>query len=141
MSGLLDDLPNIGLLSGTRLTSAGVAKLYVPTKPTAPPPGQAIQADPTHILVRALDRKKAAGGGGKTKASADPGETAAKRAKLAAELNATPLTEQSVRDLNVAQLKAACSSRGLTMGGKKEEIIARLITHLRSTGAGPSSAQ
>lgn len=145
MSGLLDDLPSTGLLTAPRLTHAGTARVYVPTRPTDAPAGQHVRRDDTHILVRTLDKKKqaAAATGGKSKAGeggASASEAAAKRAKLAAEIGAKPLTEAAVREFNVQQLKAACSSRGLTVGGTKEALRDRLITHLRAAGAGASSA-
>jgi hypothetical protein len=124
MSGLLDDLPSRGLLLSSRpgLTPCA-AKVYVPTSPTAPPVGQSVARDDAHVLVRALERKKAAAAAaGKAKGGPGGGtsEAAAKRAKLAAELEAAPpLTESSVRGLTLAQLKAACSTRGLGVSGKK----------------------
>jgi hypothetical protein len=138
MSGLLDHLPSRGRFIASHLSSSGTAKLYVATRSTAPPTSQQVRRDETHALVRTIDKGKAAASG-KGKVTDGASGPAAKRARLVAELSTVALTEDAVRGFNVEQLKAACASKNLTVGGKKEELVARLLTHLRAAGgAGPS---
>ena len=144
MSGLLDHLPSTGRFTASHLSSSlGTAKLYVATRSTDPPVSQQVKRDETHVLVRTIDKGKAAASGkGKAAGDATSGP-AAKRARLVAELSGAALTEDAIRGFNVEQLKAACASRSLTVGGKKEELLNRLLTHLRASGgagAGPSTA-
>ena len=117
-AALLAGLPSRGLISAERPSLRGAPAVYVTTADTAPPPGQEIQTDTTHILVRALAVKKARE---EKKGAAANEEAAAKRQKLAAELEAgPPLTEAVVRTFTLDKLKVrereaasgCCAGRG-----------------------------
>jgi len=108
--------------------------VYVACHDTEPPSGQSITTDTTHLLVRALASKKA-----KEERKGASGESAAKRQRLAAELEAGPaLTAEAVRSFTAEKVKAALSARGLVQSGNKEACVERvrvLAQPLRSSCA------
>jgi hypothetical protein len=114
----LAGLPARGLLTASTPGLRGNAVIYVSTADTSPPPGHQIQTDSTHILVRALQSKKA-----KDEKAKPSGEGAAKRARLAEELKGSTLTKEMVAGFTADKVKAALAQRGLPQTGNKEVLV------------------
>ncbi len=139
----LDTLPSRGLCSSARPALHGAPRVYVPVHDTAPPADQVVRTDGTNLLIRSLtqhrEREERARKAGADKRSADGAAPApaAKRPATEVTLPAGPITAAAARGLTVPQLKAALQSKGLPVGGKKEDLLERL---LRSIGAASAQA-
>ena len=137
----LDSLPSRGLCSSARPSLRGSARVYVPVHNTAPPADQVVRTDGTNLLIRSLtqhrEREERArkAGGDKRAADGTADAPAAKRPAPEVTVPAGPITAAAARGFTVPQLKAALQSKGLPVGGKKEDLLERL---LRSIGAGSS---
>ena len=137
----LSTLPSRGLCSSARPALHGAPRVYVPVHDTAPPADQVVRTDGTNLLIRSLtqhrEREERARKAGADKRPADGAAPApaAKRPATEVSLPAGPITAAAARGFTVPQLKAALQSKGLPVGGKKEDLLERL---LRSIGAAAS---
>eukprot|EP00262_Sarcandra_glabra_P001803 TRINITY_DN11970_c0_g1_i1.p1 TRINITY_DN11970_c0_g1~~TRINITY_DN11970_c0_g1_i1.p1 ORF type:complete len:178 (+),score=23.36 TRINITY_DN11970_c0_g1_i1:164-697(+) len=146
-SKYLANLPSRGLFSSTVLSSnpRGM-RVYICDHDTSPPDEQLIKTNQTNILIRSLTlnkqksdcslkdaKNKVSKESIKSKRSAErvvDGRTSAKRANLTSG-SGSPRQEGSsarLRGLTVERLRALLKERGLSIRGKKDELIARLRT-------------
>jgi hypothetical protein len=139
MSSSLDNLPSRGLFTSARSGPRGAPAPYLALHDTTPL--HAVRCDDTHVLIRSLATKKEREER-ERKSGAGPSEAAAaKRQKLAQELQAGPaLTEAAVRTFTVEKLKAALAQRKLVQSGTKEVLLERLLAALRKESASKPSA-
>lgn len=135
--------------------------VYIADHDTAPPPGQVITTDPASTLVSTLQRRKAAETGKKKAAKpADKGKRPAeppaeerepKRATGPSADEAGPsrpsgsggngsippageatYTKAQLTKQTIPQLKPILKAWGLALAGKKEELVSRILDHMRS---------
>ncbi|BFG32321.1 hypothetical protein CerSpe_185950 [Prunus speciosa] len=143
----LQNLPSRGLLSSTFLSSnPGGMRVYVCVHDTSPPEDQHIQTNQQNILIRSLTLKKQKGdssskdvkGAGAAEGSRKrvaervlDSRTSAKRAasQSSSRQEGSSSSQASSRDfqgLTVERLRALLKAKGLSLKGKKDELIARL---------------
>ncbi|KAK9069876.1 hypothetical protein SSX86_010272 [Deinandra increscens subsp. villosa] len=153
-SKFLLDLPSKGLFSSPVISSnLGGLRVYVTDHDTSPPESQLIKTDQVNILIRSLLLKQQKGGptakGAKSVGAnensrkraperAADGRASAKRAASTTqnEGSKTKLPE-NLQSLTVERLRALLKDRGLSVRGKKDELIGRLRS---TTGSASSSA-
>ena len=144
--------------AGAAFSSAPLA--YLADHNTAPPPGQVITTDPASTLVSTLQSKRAseagkkkakAAGKGKRPAEALPAEEREpKRGGGGSADEAGPsrpsgsggsgsippageagYTSAQLTKQTIPQLKQILKAWGLALAGKKEELVARVLEHMR----------
>ncbi|XP_062115961.1 uncharacterized protein LOC133830073 [Humulus lupulus] len=146
-SKFLSNLPSRGLFSSTVLSSnPGGMRVYVCVHDTSPPDGQQIMTNQQNILIRSLTlRNKKGDSSSKDVKSAGATESSRKRtaertldsrasAKKASSQSSSSRQEGSsgqasnkdFQGLTVERLRALLKAKGLSLKGKKEELIARL---------------
>ncbi|KAI6682725.1 hypothetical protein NL676_028638 [Syzygium grande] len=145
-SKLLSNLPSRGLFSSTVLSpNPGGMRVYVCEHDTSPPEGQVIRTNQQNILIRALTIKKQRGDpssrntkgvtiaeGSRKRASErllDSGTSSKRPAGQAGsrqEGSSIHLTDKELHSLTVERLRALLKEKGLSLKGKKDELIARL---------------
>ncbi|KAF5180983.1 Sap domain-containing protein [Thalictrum thalictroides] len=130
-SKYLADLPSRGFFtsssSTTHLSNPGGMRVYICDHDTSVPEDQVVKTNPTNILTRSLQRKRAA-----TERPKD-GRVSTKRANTASNSCSSPQegssnrkSEKDFQGLTVEKLRAILKERGLSTKGKKDELIARL---------------
>ncbi|KAL8232274.1 hypothetical protein R6Q57_002052 [Mikania cordata] len=153
-SKFLHDLPSKGLFSSSVISSnLGGMRVYVTDHDTSPPESQLIKTDQVNILIRSLLLKQQQKGGSTSKGSKSVGtnENSRKRAPeraadgRASTKRAASITQnegsksklpENLQSLTVERLRALLKDRGLSVRGKKDELIGRL----RSTTGSASSS-
>lgn len=133
-SKLLSNLPSRGLFSSTVSSSnLGGIRVYVCDHDTAPPENQVIKTDQMNILIRSLTLKKQksdVADGSRKRASdrAADGRASAKRAMTNSQQDGSSsrAADREFQGLTVERLRALLKERGLSVKGKKDELIARL---------------
>lgn len=137
-SKFLFNLPSRGLFSSTVSSSnLGGMRVYVCDHDTAPPENQVIKTDQMNILIRSLTLKKQKGDvadGSRKRASdkAADGRASAKRAMTSSQNGAQQVgsssraVDRDFQGLTVERLRALLKEKGLSVKGKKDELIARL---------------
>ncbi|KAH7867550.1 hypothetical protein Vadar_034785 [Vaccinium darrowii] len=147
-SKYLANLPSRGLFSSTVLSSnPGGMRVYICDHDTAPPDDQLIKTNQTNILIRSLTIKKQKGdSSSKDIKSASPSEASRKRpaervldgrasakrgvtnnqAVSRQEGSRSRVPEKDFQSLTVERLRALLKEKGLSVKGKKDELIARL---------------
>ncbi|MCD7451090.1 hypothetical protein HAX54_009538 [Datura stramonium] len=142
----LADLPSRGLFSSTVLSSTpGGMRIYVCDHETSPPEDQLIKTNQQNILIRSLMLKKQRGDysskDGKGISSNENGRKRAaekaldsrastKRATTSNQVASTQETSRTrtpdIQNMTVERLRALLKEKGLSMRGRKDELIARL---------------
>ncbi|CAM8912636.1 unnamed protein product [Rhodiola kirilowii] len=139
-SKYLVNLPSRGLFSSDIISSnPGILRVYVCDRDTAPPEDQLIKTDQTNILIRSLTLKK-----NKADSKSPSRESSRKRAPEKAldgrskrvVTGSQPSSRHEVlnsgapikeyHNLTVERLRALLKERGLSVKGRKDELIARL---------------
>ncbi|XP_010250743.1 PREDICTED: uncharacterized protein LOC104592902 [Nelumbo nucifera] len=150
VSKYLANLPSRGLFSSTVISSnPGGMRVYVCDHDTSPPEDQLIKTNQMNILIRSLTLKKQKSDSSakdvKGKATAEStkgkrtaerigdGRASVKRANMTKnsesarrEGSSTRAPEKDLQSLTVERLRALLKERGLSVKGKKDELIARL---------------
>ncbi|XP_055828263.1 uncharacterized protein LOC129896400 [Solanum dulcamara] len=142
----LAGLPSRGLFSSTVLSSTpGGMRVYVCDHETSPPEDQLIKTNQQNILIRSLMLKKQRGDysskDGKGVSSSDNGRKRAadkaldsrastKKATTSNNVASTQETSKTrtpeIQNLTVEKLRALLKEKGLSLRGRKDELIARL---------------
>ncbi|KAK4436863.1 hypothetical protein Salat_0020200 [Sesamum alatum] len=143
-SKFLANLPSRGLLSSTILSSnPGGMRVYICDHDTSPPEDQLIRTNQTNILIRSLmlknqkgdtkDGKGTSSNQGSRKRAAEKAldKAAGKKAMSSSQLGASQeassrVLDKDLQSLTVDRLRALLKERGLSVKGKKDELIARL---------------
>ncbi|KAJ4972835.1 hypothetical protein NE237_006009 [Protea cynaroides] len=149
-SKYLANLPSRGLFSSTVISSnPGGIRVYICEHETSPPEEQLIETNQTNILIRSLTLKKQKSDSSskdvKGKATTEStkgkraaeraidGRTSAKRMHVTSssgnpqqEGTSTRTIGKDFQGLTVERLRALLKERGLSVKGKKDELIARL---------------
>ncbi|PSS07678.1 Nucleolin like [Actinidia chinensis var. chinensis] len=146
-SKYLAGLPSRGLFSSTVIASnPGGMRVYICDHDTSPPDEQLIKTNQKNILIRSLMLKKQKGdSSSKDVKGTSPSEASRKRpaeraldgrasAKRATTSQASSrqegsksrVPEKDFQSLTVERLRALLKEKGLSMKGKKDELIARL---------------
>ncbi|PON72163.1 Ubiquitin ligase domain containing protein [Trema orientale] len=145
-SKFLSNLPSRGLFSSTVLSSnPGGMRVYISVNDTSPPDGQEIKTNQQNILIRSLTLKNKKGdSSSKDVKSAGATESFRKRTAetiLDSRASTKKANSQSIsrqegssgqaankdfQGLTVERLRALLKAKGLSLKGKKEELIARL---------------
>ncbi|RZC59317.1 hypothetical protein C5167_006620 [Papaver somniferum] len=150
-SEFLSNLPSRGLFSSSTVlsTNPGGIRVYVCDHDTSPPVDQVISTNQTNILIRSLMLKKQRNDAvlkdvkGKSTTEITKGKRAAERtadgraSAKRASLSLNPRSSQQekssgcafdkeIQSLTVDKLRILLRGRGLSVKGKKEELIARL---------------
>ncbi|XP_042497153.1 uncharacterized protein LOC122075980 [Macadamia integrifolia] len=149
-SKYLANLPSRGLFSSTVISSnPGGVRVYICEHDTSPPEEQLIKTNQTNILIRSLTLKNqkcdssSKDAKGKATTESTKGKRAAERAvdgrnsakrvnktngsgKPQQEGTSTRTVERDFQGLTVERLRARLKERGLSVKGKKDELIARL---------------
>nr|XP_043636393.1 uncharacterized protein LOC122607479 [Erigeron canadensis] len=158
-SKFLVDLPSKGLFSSPVISSSlGGMRVYVTDHDTSPPENQLIKTDQVNILIRSLLLKQQQKSGTTAKGAkgVSASESSRKRAPervvegRASAKRAASTTQngsrqdgsksqlpENLQSLTVERLRALLKERGLSVRGKKDELIARLRA---TTGSASSSA-
>ncbi|KAI3737416.1 hypothetical protein L2E82_27418 [Cichorium intybus] len=158
-SKFLVDLPSKGLFSSSVISSnLGGMRVYITDHDTTPPENQLIKTDQVNILIRSLllKQQQKAGTSSKTAKGVGTNESSRKRAPersadgRASAKRAAGTTQngsrqdvlksqipENLQSLTVERLRALLKERGLSLKGKKDELIARLRA---TTGSASSSA-
>ncbi|KAI3463625.1 hypothetical protein Pfo_020288 [Paulownia fortunei] len=110
-------------------------RVYMCNHDTSPPEDQLIRTNQTNILIRSLmlqngdsgskDGKGTAANQGSRKRAAEKaldGKAAGKKAMSSTELGSS----QDLQSLTVERLRALLREKGLSVRGRKDELIARL---------------
>ncbi|XP_062168330.1 uncharacterized protein LOC133874508 [Alnus glutinosa] len=145
-SKFLADLPSRGLFSSTVISSnPGGMRVYICDHDTSPPDGQQIKTNQQNILIRSLMLRKQKGDSSSkdvkgvaasessrkrvAERSAD-GRASAKRATIQIssrqEGSNSQASNRDFQSFTVERLRALLKARGLSLKGKKDELIARL---------------
>ncbi|CAA6667886.1 unnamed protein product [Spirodela intermedia] len=147
-SKYLADLPSRGLFSSTVLSSnLGGIRVYMCDHDTSPPEEQLIRTNSTNILIRSLqlNKQRSEGKDGKAKAVAESNRgkrasersldvrSSVKKANIASgssspgqeDSKAFP-TDKELQAFTVEKLRTLLKERGLSVKGKKDELISRL---------------
>ncbi|XP_076927643.1 protein LOWER TEMPERATURE 1-like [Bidens hawaiensis] len=146
-SKFLIDLPSKGLFSSPVIYSnLGTMKVYVPVKDTSPPESQLIKTDQVNILIRSLVLKQQSSKGSKStgensrkrapEKAADGRASAKRTASISQNDGSRTKLPENLQSLTVERLRALLKERGLSVRGKKDELIGRL----RSSAASASSS-
>nr|GEV44419.1 SAP domain, ubiquitin ligase, Det1/DDB1-complexing [Tanacetum cinerariifolium] len=155
-SKFLLDLPSKGFFSSPVISSnLGGMRVYVTDHDTSPPENQLIKTDQVNILIRSLLLKQQKGPNSKGAKGAGTNESSRKRgperavdgrasAKRAASTTqngsqqegSIPQLPENLQSLTVERLRALLKERGLSVRGKKDELIGRL----RATTSSASSS-
>ncbi|KAM3247170.1 hypothetical protein P3L10_008937 [Capsicum annuum] len=142
----LTGLPSRGLFSSTILSSnPGGMRVYVCEHETSPPEDQLIKTNQQNILIRSLMLKKQRGDynskDGKGISSNDNGRKRAaekaldgrvstKKATTSKQVASTQETSKTgtpdIHNMTVERLRALLKEKGLSLRGRKDELIARL---------------
>ncbi|CAI9113087.1 OLC1v1013626C1 [Oldenlandia corymbosa var. corymbosa] len=144
----LSNLPSRGLFSSTVISSnPGGMRVYVCDHDTSPPEEQLIKTNQTNILIRSLMLKKqksdSSSKDGKAhaanecssskKRAADRAlESRAKRGTTSSQVltrqegSKSRLPEKDLQSLTVERIRALLKEKGLSLRGRKDELIARL---------------
>ncbi|CAN4087967.1 unnamed protein product [Withania somnifera] len=142
----LGGLPSRGLFSSTVISSApGGMRIYVCDHETSPPEDQLIKTNQQNILIRSLMLKKQRGDSsskdGKGISSNDNGRkraaekaldsrTSTKKAATSIQVASTQETSKTrtpdIHNMTVERLRALLKEKGLSLRGRKDELIARL---------------
>ncbi|KAA8542128.1 hypothetical protein F0562_023280 [Nyssa sinensis] len=147
-SKYIADLPSRGLFSSTFLSSnPGGMRVYICDHDTSPPEDQLIQTNQTNILIRSLMLKKQKGDSSskdvkgiaanessrkRPSERALDGRASAKRAitntqvGIQQEGSKSRAPDKNFQSLTVERLRALLKEKGLSVKGKKDELIARL---------------
>ncbi|KAI3684435.1 hypothetical protein L6452_33659 [Arctium lappa] len=161
-SKFLLDLPSKGLFSSSVISSnLGGMRVYVTDHDTSPPENQVIKTDQVNILIRSLLLKQQQKGGPTSKGAkgvgtnegsrkraaerAADGRAPAKRAASTSQNGSRKEGSKSqipenLQSLTVERLRALLKERGLSVKGKKDELIGRLRAAATTTGLATSSA-
>ncbi|XP_071689829.1 protein LOWER TEMPERATURE 1-like [Rutidosis leptorrhynchoides] len=155
-SKLLLNLPSKGLFSSPTISSnLGGMRVYVTDHETSPPENQLIKTDQVNILIRSLLLKQHKGGSTsksvkgvttldlsrKRAPERADGRASAKRAASTTQNGSRQDASKSqlpenLQSLTVERLRALLKERGLSVRGKKDELIGRL----RATTSSASSS-
>ncbi|KAL3512580.1 hypothetical protein ACH5RR_025297 [Cinchona calisaya] len=142
----LANLPSRGLFSSTVLTSnPGGMRVYICDHDTSPPEEQLIKTNQTNILIRSLMLKKQKGDSSSKDGKANSAnessrkragdralDSRAKRAMTSSQVasrqegSKSRLPEKDLQSLTVERIRALLKERGLSLKGRKDELIARL---------------
>ncbi|KAA8540686.1 hypothetical protein F0562_024395 [Nyssa sinensis] len=146
-SKYLADLPSRGLFSSTVLSSTpGGMRVYICDHDTSPPEDQLIKTNQMNILIRSLMLKKQKGDSSSKdvkgvtanesrKRAAEgtlDGRASAKRATTNTQVGSqqegskSRAPDKDFQILTVERLRALLKEKGLSVKGKKDELIARL---------------
>ncbi|KMT11197.1 hypothetical protein BVRB_5g110330 isoform B [Beta vulgaris subsp. vulgaris] len=137
-ANFLTNLPSRGLFSSTVSSpNLGGMRVYICDHETAPPENQVIKTDQMNILIRSLTLKKQqsdVADSSKKRASDRPADarTPAKRAMTNSQNNArqggssSRAADRNFQGLTVERLRALLKEKGLSLKGKKDELIERL---------------
>ncbi|XP_023766706.1 uncharacterized protein LOC111915263 [Lactuca sativa] len=144
---LLADLPSKGLFSSTVVSSnLGGMRVYITDRDTSPPENQLIKTDQMNILIRSLLLKQqqkaessAKGASGKESSRKRglergvDGRATTKRGASNGQHGSQPEGSRShshvpenLQSLTVEKIRALLKERGLSLKGKKDELIMRL---------------
>ncbi|KAL3818564.1 hypothetical protein ACJIZ3_004469 [Penstemon smallii] len=137
---LLANLPSRGLFSSTVISSnPGGMRVYICDHETSPAANQIIKTNQTNILIRSLmlknekgDSSTAANLGSRKRAAEKTldGKAAGKKAMYSSQIGASQEGSSRVMDnlqsLTVDRLRALLKEKGLSVKGKKDELISRL---------------
>ncbi|KAK1436736.1 hypothetical protein QVD17_02518 [Tagetes erecta] len=152
-SKFLIDLPSKGLFSAPVISSnLGGMRVYVTDHDTSPPESQVIKTDQVNILIRSLVLKQQQKGGSSSKGAKSVGtnENSRKRAPeraadgRASAKRAASTTQnegsksklpENLQSLTVERLRALLKDRGLSVRGKKDELIGRLRSSIASASS------
>lgn len=143
-SKYLANLPSHGLFAAVTSNPGGM-RVYVCDHDTSPPDDQVIKTNTTNILIRALQLNKQRSEEVNAKTAAVSirgkrsafrlydGRNPAKRANTGSasgtsgqEGSSIGVPEKALHSLTVERLRALLKERGLSLRGKKDELIARL---------------
>lgn len=145
----LSDLPSRGFFSSSSPTipssTLGGMRVYICDHDTSPPENQLIKTDQMNILIRSLLLKKqnhradnakskvvqgeSSGGGACRKRAAEKLVALGKRAATGdGEAETLRMSGDSLQGLTVERLRMVLREKGLSVKGKKDELIARLRT-------------
>ncbi|KAL6576273.1 hypothetical protein OROHE_000054 [Orobanche hederae] len=145
-SKFLTNLPSRGFFSSTVISSnPGGMRVYICDHDTSPPDNQLIKTNQTNILIRSLTLKSQRGDSsskdGKGTASNQVSrkraaekaldKAAGKKAMSSTQLGSSQgessrWLDKDLQSFTVERLRAFLKERGLSMKGKKDELIARL---------------
>ncbi|KAI3454993.1 hypothetical protein Pfo_011656 [Paulownia fortunei] len=145
-SKFLANLPSRGLFSSTVLSAnPGGMRVYICDHDTSPPDDQLIKTNQTNILIRSLmlknqkgdssskDGKGTAANQSSRKRAAEKAldKAAGKKAMSSTQLGSSQegssrVLDKDLQSLTVERLRALLKERGLSVKGKKDELIARL---------------
>ncbi|CAA0830158.1 SAP domain-containing protein [Striga hermonthica] len=141
-SKFLANLPSRGFFSSTVISSnPGGMRVYICDHDTSPPDSQLIKTNQTNILIRSLMIKNQKGDStskdGKGTASIQASrkraaekildKAAGKKAASSTQLGgSTRLLDKDLQSFTVERLRVFLKERGLSVKGKKDELIARL---------------
>ncbi|XP_059302910.1 uncharacterized protein LOC132055225 [Lycium ferocissimum] len=142
----LTGLPSRGLFSSTVPSSTpGGMRIYVCDHETSPPEDQLIKTNQQNILIRSLMLKKQSSKDGKAISSNDNGRkrsaekaldsrAATKKAttsnQVASSQESSKARTPDIQNMTVERLRVLLKEKGLSLRGRKDELIARLkATH------------
>ncbi|XP_023553647.1 uncharacterized protein LOC111811137 isoform X2 [Cucurbita pepo subsp. pepo] len=138
-SKFLGDLPSHGYFSSTVPSSnPGSMRVYICLHDTSPPEDQEIKTNQQNILIRSLMLKNSSSKDGKGVAAAESSRKRAgekisdSRAKRAVQVRSTKGASSSatpskdLQSLTVERLRALLKAKGLSLKGRKDDLIARL---------------
>ncbi|EYU43049.1 hypothetical protein ABFS82_04G124300 [Erythranthe guttata] len=140
-SPFLANLPSRGNFSSTVISSnPGSMRVYISNRDTSAPDEQIIKTDQKNILIRSLliEKQKsdsaskagkavAANQGSRKRAAEKPldGKAAGKKAMSGTQLGSSEELKD-LRRLTVERLRALLREKGLSVTGRKDDLIARL---------------
>ncbi|KAL3839078.1 hypothetical protein ACJIZ3_023669 [Penstemon smallii] len=142
-SKFLSNLPSRGLLSSTVLSSnPGGMRVYICDHDTSPPEDQCIKTNPANILIRSFmlknqkrdscskDGKGTVANQGSRKRAAEKaldGKAAGKKAmSSSSQEGSSRVLDKDLQSLTVEKLRALLKEKGLSVKGRKDDLIARL---------------
>ncbi|KAL3620211.1 hypothetical protein CASFOL_035123 [Castilleja foliolosa] len=145
-SKFLSNLPSRGFFSSTVISSnPGGMRVYICDHDTSPPDNQVIKTNQTNILIRSLmlknqrgdssskDGKGSASNQGSRKRAAEKAldKAAGKKSISNTQLGSSQggssrLPDKDLQSFTVEKLRGFLKERGLSVKGKKDELIARL---------------
>ncbi|XP_023553646.1 uncharacterized protein LOC111811137 isoform X1 [Cucurbita pepo subsp. pepo] len=144
-SKFLGDLPSHGYFSSTVPSSnPGSMRVYICLHDTSPPEDQEIKTNQQNILIRSLMLKNSSSKDGKGVAAAESSRKRAgekisdSRAKRAVQVRSTKVAmmhpgasssatpSKDLQSLTVERLRALLKAKGLSLKGRKDDLIARL---------------
>ncbi|XP_059657387.1 uncharacterized protein LOC132303948 [Cornus florida] len=147
-SKFLADLPSRGLFSSTVLSSnPGGMRVYICDHNTSPPEDQLIKTNQMNILIRSLMLKKQKGDSSSKDVKSLAANEASRKRVAERALDGRPSAKRAItnnqagtrqegsksrgpdkdfQSLTVERLRALLREKGLSLKGKKDELIARL---------------